>query len=94
MMDYDWPGNVRELENTVARCIVLASTDSICVEELPRRIRTPRTGPVEYSLSKNERDMIVRVMRECNWNKHEAARLLDISRGTLYSKLKKYKIQQ
>jgi PAS domain S-box-containing protein len=93
MMDYDWPGNVRELQNTVARCIVLASTDRISAEELPHRIRTPRTAPVEYSLSRNERDMIVRVMRECNWNKHEAARLLDISRGTLYSKLKKYNIQ-
>jgi DNA-binding NtrC family response regulator len=92
MMEYDWPGNVRELQNTVARCIVLASTDSISAEELPQRIRTRRTAPAEYSLSKNERDMIVRVMHKCNWNKHEAARMLDISRGTLYSKLKKYNI--
>ncbi|MBW2173873.1 MAG: hypothetical protein JRF64_04390, partial [Deltaproteobacteria bacterium] len=30
---------------------------------------------------------------ECNWNKHKAARLLTISRGTLYSKLKRYDIQ-
>jgi PAS domain S-box-containing protein len=93
MMDYDWPGNVRELQNTVARCVVLASTESICAEELPQRIRTPRTAPVGCSLSQNERNLIVRVMRECNGNKHEAARLLDISRGTLYSKLKKYNIQ-
>ena len=92
MMEYDWPGNVRELQNTVARCIVLASTDSITADELPQRIRTSRTTPVEYSLSRNERDMIVRVMRKCNWNKHKAARMLDISRGTLYSKLRKHHI--
>jgi len=93
MMDYDWPGNVRELQNTVARCVVLASNDLIGAEELPKAIRTLQAPPMEYSLSRNERNLIVTVMRECNWNKHEAARLLNISRGTLYSKLKKYNIQ-
>ncbi len=92
MMDYDWPGNVRELQNTVARCVVLASRDSIGVDALPGRIRTPERTPREFSLAKNERNLILNVMHECHWNKHQAARLLDISRGTLYSKLKRYHI--
>ena len=93
MMDYDWPGNVRELQNTVARCVVLADRGCIGVEVLPDRIRNQAETPKQLSLAKNERNLIVTVMRECNWNKHEAARVLDISRGTLYSKLKKYHIR-
>jgi DNA-binding NtrC family response regulator len=93
MMDYDWPGNVRELQNTVARSVVLASGNRIGIEVLSDRIGDQVDSVKDYSLSKNERSLIVRVMRECNWNKHEAARLLDISRGTLYSKLKRYNIR-
>jgi DNA-binding NtrC family response regulator len=92
MMDYNWPGNVRELQNTVARSVVLASDSRIGVEVLPDRIRGGAAASKEFSLWKNERDLVASVMRECNWNKNEAARLLDISRGTLYSKLKKYNI--
>jgi DNA-binding NtrC family response regulator len=93
MMDYDWPGNVRELQNTVARCVVLAAGKSISVDALPMRMRAPERAPKEFSLAKNERNLILNVMHECNWNKHKAARLLAISRGTLYSKLKRYDIQ-
>ncbi len=93
LMDYDWPGNVRELQNTVARSVVIASGSRIGVDVLPDRIRSRAGTPREFSLSKNERNLIESVMRGCNWNKHQAARLLDISRGTLYSKLKKYNIR-
>ncbi len=93
MMDYDWPGNLRELQNTVARAVVVASGSRIGVELLPDRIRGQAHTRREYSVSKNERNLIESVLRECNWNKHKAARLLDISRGTLYSKLKKYQIR-
>ncbi|NVM20644.1 MAG: sigma 54-interacting transcriptional regulator [Desulfobacterales bacterium] len=93
MMDYDWPGNVRELQNTVARCLVLTSDSRIGVDVLPARIRSAMDDPKEFSLARNERSLIVSAMRECDWNKHRAARLLDISRGTLYSKLNKHNIR-
>jgi PAS domain S-box-containing protein len=92
MMDYDWPGNVRELQNTVARCVALASNDFIGPEELPKAIRTFQALPMEFSLSNSERNLIATVMRNCNWNKNQAARLLNISRGTLYSKIKRHNI--
>jgi len=94
MMDYDWPGNVRELQNTIARCVVLTPGRHIGVDVLPDQIRAGASTSKEFSLWKNERDLIAAVMRECNGNKNEAARLLDISRGTLYSKLKKYDIRR
>lgn len=91
MMDYDWPGNVRELQNTVARCVVLAVESRVGVDILPAKIRSPLQQP-EYSLAKTEKRLIERVLNDCGWNKHEAARLLKISRGTLYSKIKKHNI--
>jgi DNA-binding NtrC family response regulator len=91
MMDYDWPGNVRELQNTVARCVVLAVDHRVGADILPAKIRTPLDYP-EYSLAKTEKTLIERVLNECGGNKHEAARLLKISRGTLYSKINKHNI--
>jgi two-component system response regulator HydG len=94
IMDCEWPGNVRELQNTVARCVVLSADERIGLAELPEKMRSPQPALREYGLAKNERDLIGSVMRQCNWNKHEAARLLGISRGTLYSKVKKHGIRR
>ncbi|MDY6989739.1 MAG: helix-turn-helix domain-containing protein [Thermodesulfobacteriota bacterium] len=47
----------------------------------------------EYSLATSEKNLISQVLQKCNRNKHETARVLRISRTTLYSKLKKHKIQ-
>lgn len=93
MMDYDWPGNVRELQNTVTRCVVLSTGSLIGVGDLPRTMKISPVVSRGYSLPKNERSLIETAMRECKGNKKEAARLLEISRGTLYSKLKKHGIQ-
>ncbi len=92
MMDYDWPGNVRELQNTVARCVVLAADDRIGLDVLPGKVRTQPAGYPEYSLAGTEKHLIEKVLQECKGNKHEAARLLKINRGTLYSKIKKHGI--
>jgi two-component system response regulator HydG len=93
MMDYDWPGNVRELQNTVARCVVLSNSSLIRAADLPEKMRDSPVPSRGYSLPRNERNLIRTAMRECKGNKKEAARLLEISRGTLYSKLKRYDIQ-
>jgi DNA-binding NtrC family response regulator len=93
MMDNDWPGNVRELQNTVARCVVLLGGDAIGVDDLASTTWRPAKGARPYALARNERDLILGAMEKCNWNKREAARLLEISRGTLYSKLKKHNIR-
>jgi PAS domain S-box-containing protein len=93
VMAYEWPGNVRELQNTVARCVVLCPGPFIRAQDLPQTINRPHRAAGEYALAENERNLIVHVLQKCNWNKHRAARMLAISRTTLYSKLKKHNIQ-
>ena len=45
------------------------------------------------SLAESERAHIVRVLEAVEWNKKEAARVLDISRGTLYRKIVDYDLE-
>jgi len=46
------------------------------------------------SLALNEKRLILRVLQEANWNKHEAARRLKICRSTLYSKISRYDLKK
>ncbi len=90
-MDYHWPGNVRELENTIECAVVMCRAESIQVRDLPARIRTrPDKMPATYRLSENERLLIVEVLEITRGNIRGAAQLLEISRTTLYSKMKKH----
>jgi len=93
IMHYHWPGNVRELQNTISRCVVLSSGPFVQAQDLPQAIHAPHRTATEFSLAKNERNLILQVLQKSSWNKHETARLLGISRTTLYSKLKKHNIQ-
>jgi PAS domain S-box-containing protein len=90
MMDYDWPGNVRQLENAVSHAVILAQGPVIERGSLPQFLKQSADEPSSSSLVENERRLILGVLHEVNWNKHEAARRLEISRSTLYSKMHRY----
>jgi len=92
---YHWPGNVRQLVHALERALVVGHAEKIEPEDLPPELRAgPETGRVdgEDSLRAAERRLIVRVLGETGWNIHEASRRLEISRPTLYSKIKKHEI--
>jgi two-component system response regulator HydG len=88
-MEYPWPGNVRELEHAIEHAFVLCNSPTITLEHLPVEIK-------EYSLQKApapaERQKIstlqppdiLQALVKTGWNKAKAARLLGISRPTLY----------
>ncbi|MEJ5364007.1 MAG: sigma-54 dependent transcriptional regulator [Desulfosoma sp.] len=90
LMDYDWPGNVRQLENAVSHAVILAQEEIIRRQHLPRFLFQAHDPAPAASLSENEKRLILQVLRQTQWNKHEAARKLQVSRSTLYSKIQRY----
>jgi DNA-binding NtrC family response regulator len=94
---YQWPGNIRELESTVSRAALSAPGRSIRPSDIEFLHATtaiaPVTGDHLPTLADSERAHIVRVLEATDWNKKEAARVLDISRGTLYRKILEYQLE-
>ena len=89
---YPWPGNIRELRTVVRRATLLAKDGWITATEigLPGKDRQPEV----YSLNdeRAERATILKALGTTGNDKKAAARLLGISRSTLYLKLKKYRL--
>jgi transcriptional regulator with PAS, ATPase and Fis domain len=94
LMDYDWPGNVRQLENAISHAVILTQGEVINRRHFPRFLRETAPSPSHTSLAENERHLILRVLQESNWNKHDAARRLKVSRSTLYSKIRRHGLEK
>jgi len=92
LQECDWPGNVRELQNAIERAIVLGRKDVIDAKDLPTRPAGSVAAASARSLSEMERVHIARVLDETGWNITHAAAILEIDRGTLYNKIKKYEL--
>jgi len=94
---YHWPGNIRELESTVSRAALSAPGRVIRaadVEFLHASEPPPQDmGERLPSLREAERAHIVRILDAANWNKKEAAKILEISRGTLYRKILEFALE-
>ncbi|HYU78624.1 MAG TPA: sigma-54 dependent transcriptional regulator [Vicinamibacterales bacterium] len=95
---YHWPGNIRELESTVSRAALSAPGRVIRdsdIEFLHGRgsVIEEETTTGLPSLRDAERAHIIRVLEAVGWNKLEAARVLQISRGTLYRKIDEYGLE-
>ena len=92
LKSYSWPGNIRELRMVVRRATLLAKDDWITTGE----IDIPDKGrqPGEYSLNdeRTERATILKALEATGNDRKAAARLLGISRSTLYLKLRKYRL--
>jgi two-component system response regulator HydG len=92
--NYDWPGNLRELQNCVKRATLLTQGDFIESAVLPIEFFNQTESKNEsFSLSENEKEAIENALVKTKNNKTEAAKLLKITRKTLYNKLKLYDIQ-
>ncbi|MFQ5708822.1 MAG: sigma 54-interacting transcriptional regulator [bacterium] len=91
LMDYPWPGNVRELQNLVERTVILCKSDVITPDLFPPNFLgdTPAQSAPK-SLCQAEKELIHKTLLSTGWNKHQAAKLLDITRSSLYSKIQRY----
>ncbi|MCH4888501.1 PAS domain-containing protein [Acidaminobacter sp. JC074] len=104
---YDWPGNIRELENVIERAINLLDLDSIIrPEHLPEHMQSKRKLIVSsdklssissYNLKKRvealEKELIESCLNDVGFNKNQAAKILNISRVSLYKKIEQYNIR-
>ncbi len=90
-LSHHWPGNVRELENVIEHAVIIAKKDEITTKDLPQYLlqKTIREEGL-VTLQDYEKDLILRTLKEMNWNKHKAAKKLKINRSTLYGKMKRY----
>jgi two-component system response regulator AtoC len=88
---YAWPGNIRELENAIERAVILARGDYIKVGDISQQsLYLPHKTQVGKTIREIEKNHILDVLLEVGGNCSEAARLLGISRMTLYNKIKAY----
>jgi two-component system response regulator HydG len=97
-MKYPWPGNVRELENAVEHSVVIAQGDLITLEHLPVLLKKSSCSeclPIGHqagTLDEMEKQHILKVLTETNWNYTHTAEALGISRSTLHNKIKYHQI--
>ena len=93
-MRYPWPGNVRELEHAVEHAFVLCHGRTITVDHLPPEIKEYFVMNSTHSKERaaDERQEIFLALNQTDWNKAKAARLLGISRQTIYRKIEEYKL--
>ena len=91
LLKYQWPGNVRELENTIERAVILTKNSEIQLDDLLQK-NSPLVGPASSgrTLKEVERNHIINILNETGGNYGKAARILGISRATIYNKAKAY----
>ncbi|MEW6671008.1 MAG: sigma-54-dependent Fis family transcriptional regulator [Thermodesulfobacteriota bacterium] len=94
-MNYLWPGNVRELENTLEHAFIICDRRIITVDDLPPEISSLQpVMPLSTPDGTGEPSLILRALEQTSGNKTKAARLLRISRRTLYRKIQHYRLTE
>ena len=91
LLTHTWPGNVRELRQKIMGAVLQAQEGVVTKEHLELRI-AETNSVVGFSLRNDEEDKerIIRALRQADGNRKVAAELLGISRTTLYNKLEEY----
>ena len=102
---HSWPGNVRELEHAIERAIAMSKSSVLFPEDFSDFLvagGAPASGEQgaeggavarAASLEELEKEHILRVLRETNYNKSKASAVLGIDRATLYRKAQRYGIE-
>jgi len=94
LLRYPWPGNVRELRNLVERLLIMVPGEEVLPEHLPMKpaetkgFWLAKPLPLRQAREAFEREYITQVLRSCQGNVSQAARLLGLERSHLYRKLR------
>jgi two-component system NtrC family response regulator len=103
LINYPWPGNVRELANIIQQMMIFCKENKITINDLPppplflkeESLQKGKRGTVRLikMVSDIENKWIVNKLKESDWNKEKAAKLLGITRKMLDNRIKKYNIK-
>jgi two-component system response regulator HydG len=100
LLKYDWPGNLRELKNVIKRMVLLSQGDEATLASLPEEMiyainqpQKPSGTDLKAVNEVNEKQLITETLIKVKYNKSKAAKLLNIDRKTLYSKMERYGIE-
>ena len=101
LTEYDFPGNVRELENIMERAVILKDGEQVEVEDLTDNVRS-RIGnrrclnmdTAQMTLEELEKEYLISVLEETNWQKKKASAILGINASTLYRKIQRYGLER
>ena len=93
-INYHWPGNIRELKNALLYAATISQNDEIRIEDLPPsfELSGSKNNNSLNIVQQREKELIKKVLLKTDNNKSETAKYLQMSRNTLYLKLKKYGI--
>jgi transcriptional regulator with PAS, ATPase and Fis domain len=95
---YNWPGNVRELINILQRAMLLAdmgdfsiiTTQQLCFMKIEAAEDPKTASTLKSQLKDYEKQVLIEALESTNYNKTQAANMLDIDLSSLYKKLKQY----
>lgn len=95
LVQREWIGNVRELEHAIERLVLTAHDSRILLTDVEEAPVSTSLNPDLREMGKSaqtkvEKDIIMKALSDANGNKVQAARVLNISRATLYNKIKTY----
>lgn len=94
IQEYDWPGNLREMKNVIKRAVLFSDTETMFPNALTDEVvnRANNSEDDNFSKSDYERERILSALKQTNFNKSKAAKLLHITRKTLYNKINQYQL--
>jgi PAS domain S-box-containing protein len=96
-MDYPWPGNVRELEHALEHAFIVCSRSVIAMDDLPVELRDFQAAEPCMATGvgvRDDREAILEALEKTDWNKAKAARVLGLSRQTMYRRIEEYGIMR
>ena len=96
LTEYGWPGNVRELRNAIEYAFVLCQSGGIGIQHLPHKIvhggldsqKICELDPVCVK----DRESLIQVLRQAGGNQSRAAKMLGVSRVTVWKRMKKFRV--
>jgi len=96
---YPFPGNIRELRNLIERAVIVCQSEQLLPQHFNINNPTADNGDTSafnnpiYDLKELEKQTIIRVLHKVNFNKAEAARILNLEWNALYRRIQKYNIE-